>query len=149
MKKLLLILCLCLILIPSAANAYQLLAITTDWCPICKTFKEELLPNYNNEDVQLIEVDITRGNSLPPWYRDAYRDGIIKRLYGVPTFILWDDEDKRELVRWAGYIGEENFYAMLDNALRLAPINRKRCRIHNVCSPWFVSKDLDQPLISP
>ena len=25
---------------PSVANAYQLLAITTDWCPVCKMFKD-------------------------------------------------------------------------------------------------------------
>ena len=147
MKKLLLILCLCLM--PSVANAYQLLAITTDWCPVCKMFKEELVPNYNS-DTPLIEIDITSGKNLPKWYSEAYRGGIIKRLVGVPTFIIWDEEDKRELVRWVGYISEESFYDMLDNALRLAPVNRERCRVHNVCKPWFVSKKLNQPaLISP
>ena len=68
----------------------------------------------------------------------------------MPTFVIWDNEDKRELVRWTGYTTEESFYKLLANALRLAPINKERCRVHNVCKPWFVSNTLNQPaLMSP
>ena len=158
MKKLLLILILCLLQLSAAGDRawspFQLIAITTDWCPVCKQFKKEVLPRYKADltstNIPLIEIDITKGKSLPLWYKEAYRKSAIKRLFGVPTFVIWDSDDKRELVRWVGYISEENFYDMLDNALRLAPINKERCEVHNVCKPWFVSKKLNQPaLISP
>lgn len=160
MKILLLVVTLCLLpLSLSIAGSqpytpFQLLAITTDWCPVCKKFKEEVLPRYEADltstNIPLIEIDITRGKGLPVWYKEAYRAGVIKRLFGVPTFVIWDNEDKRELVRWTGYTTEESFYKLLANALRLAPINKERCRVHNVCKPWFVSNTLNQPaLMSP
>jgi len=126
MKKLLLI--FVLFLLPSIANPIdarsdvpklKLVAIVVDWCPYCQKWQDEVLPEFNHW-IEAEVVNVTSGQDIPYWYKQAYDKGKIERLYGIPAFIIWDTEAEIELVRWVGYGGSEYFYEMLDKAINKA-----------------------------
>jgi|TARA_Y100000310_G_scaffold223510_1_gene225401 hypothetical protein len=133
MKKLLLI--FVLFLLPSIANPIdarsdvpklKLIAVVVDWCPYCHKWQEEVLPAFNHW-IEAEVVNVTSGRNLPRWYKNAYDNGTIERLYGIPAFIIWDIEAERELVRWVGYGGKDHFYEILDKAINKALEKQVQC----------------------
>jgi|TARA_Y100000310_G_scaffold246994_1_gene252502 thiol-disulfide isomerase/thioredoxin len=115
------------------AHALQLLFVSTDWCPVCQQADNEIAQTYQSTDLPLIKIDITSGVIENKDYANAYRNGIIGRLYGVPTFIIWDEVNKREIVRWVGYRGEEDWYEMLERVKIVAINNIEKCKNFNIC----------------
>lgn len=132
LKKLLFIL---LLLLPLNSFGLQLLYVGATWCPACLVIKNEILPFYNDVDLPIVQIDITTGIIANEEYRTYYGNGTIARLYGIPAFIIWDEVNKRELVRWVGYASKEHFYDMLNRAKLIAERNIERCKIFNICLP--------------
>jgi len=60
---------------------------------------------------------------------------VIARLYGVPAFIIWDEVNKREIVRWVGYVSVAHFNDMLERAKVVAINNIEKCKNFNICVP--------------
>ena len=119
---------------PINAKALELLAIVVDWCPYCQRFESSLVPEYTG-DVPLVVVNVTDGQSLPQWFKTAYDAEQIQTLYSVPTFIIWDEVNNRELVRWVSYQDPTSFYQMLTTAIEKAKEVQKDCEEVNACTP--------------
>ena len=119
---------------PINAKALELLAIVVDWCPDCQRFESNLVPEYTG-DVPLVVVNVTDGQSLPQWFKTACDAEQIQTLYSVPTFIIWDEVNNRELVRWVSYQDPTSFYQMLTTAIEKAKEIQKDCEEVNACTP--------------
>ena len=132
MKKFLFIL---LLLVAMPAQALELLVVTANWCPICARWLSEVPEFYDDIDLPMVKIDITNGIIENQEYLEHYWEGNIKRLYAVPTFIIWDEVNKRELVRWAGYQSEEQWYEMLERAKLKAQQSIEDCQNLNICEP--------------
>jgi len=136
MRKLLLLL---LLLIPTTAYSLQLFVVEADWCPSCRAWQAEVQPHYTPElesYLPLMEINITHGIIENLDYIQYYRDGKIKKLYATPTFFIWDEENKREIVRWVGYIDADHWFSMLEKAMDVAENSIKDCEEHNVCKSF-------------
>ena len=130
MKKLLLVF---LLLFAIPAQALELLVVTANWCPICARWIAEVPEFYDDIDLPMVKIDITTGIITNQKYLEHYWEGNIKRLYAVPTFIIWDEVNKREIVRWAGYQSEEQWYEMLKRAKLKAEQSIIDCEVSGLC----------------
>jgi hypothetical protein len=130
MKKFLFVL---LLLVATPAQALELLVVTANWCPVCARWISEVPEFYDDIDLPMVKIDITTGIISNQEYLEHYWEGNIKRLYAVPTFIIWDEVNKRELVRWAGYQSEEHWYEMLERAKLKADQSILECEAIGLC----------------
>ena len=130
MKKLLLVF---LLLFAIPAQALELLVVTANWCPICARWIAEVPEFYDDIDLPMVKIDITTGIITNQKYLEHYWEGNIERLYAVPTFIIWDEVNKREIVRWAGYQSEEQWYEMLQRAKLKAQQSIIDCEAIGLC----------------
>lgn len=133
LRKLLFLL---LLLTPVAANGLQLFVVEADWCPACHAWKAEVKPHYTPDQeiyLPLIEINITHGIIENVDYAQYYREGRIERLYATPTFFIWDEKNKWEVVRWAGYGAAESWFLMLQKAIQVAKQSIKDCEEFNIC----------------
>ena len=135
MKKLLLIF---LLLFAMPAQALELLVVTANWCPICARWLSEVPEFYDDIDLPMVKIDITTGIISNQEYLEHYWEGNIKRLYAVPTFIIWDEVNKREIVRWAGYQSEEQWYEMLKRAKLKAEQSIIDCEATGLCNNFHL-----------
>ena len=133
MKKFLFIL---LLLVAMPAQALELLVVTANWCPICARWIAEVPEFYDDIDLPMVKIDITNGIIANQEYLEHYWEGNIKRLYAVPTFIIWDEINKREIVRWAGYQSEEQWYEMLERAKLKADLSIIDCELAGLCESF-------------
>ena len=125
-----------LLLVATPVQALELLVVTANWCPVCARWVAEVPEFYDDIDLPLVKIDITAGIIENQEYLDHYWEGNIKRLYAVPTFIIWDEVNKREIVRWAGYQSEENWYEMLERAKLKADISIIDCEAVGHCESF-------------
>jgi len=129
------VLIISLLCVPLQVSALQFLFVSTDWCPVCHRVNTEVVPTYQSSDLPFIKIDITTGIIENKEYANAYRNGVIARLYGVPAFIIWDEVNKREIVRWVGYVSVAHFNDMLERAKVVAINNIEKCKNFNICVP--------------
>ena len=125
-----------LLLVATPVQALELLVVTANWCPVCARWVAEVPEFYDDIDLPLVKIDITDGINANREYLEHYWEGNIKRLYAVPTFIIWDEVNKRELVRWAGYQSEEHWYEMLERAKLKADISIIDCEAVGHCESF-------------
>jgi len=118
------------------AQALELLVVTANWCPVCARWIDEIPKFYDDIDLPMIKIDITNGIIANQEYLEHYWEGNIKSLYAVPTFIIWDEVNKREIVRWAGYQSEEQWYEMLERAKLKADISIIDCEATGLCESF-------------
>jgi len=129
MKKFLFVL---LLLMAMPAQALELLVVTANWCPVCARWIDEIPEFYDDIDLPMIKIDITNGIIANQEYLEHYWEGNIKSLYAVPTFIIWDEVNKR----WAGYQSEEQWYEMLERAKLKADISIIDCEATGLCESF-------------
>lgn len=125
-----------LLLIPTSVKSYQLFVVEADWCPACYAWKKETLPFYTPDldlYLPLVEINITHGIIENVDYAQYYREGRIERLYATPTFFIWDEKKKWEIVRWTGYGNPDSWFLMLQKAIQVAKESIERCEKLNIC----------------
>jgi len=122
-----------LLLFAIPAQALELLVVTANWCPICARWIAEVPEFYDDIDLPMVKIDVSTGIITNQKYLEHYWEGNIKRLYAVPTFIIWDEVNKREIVRWAGYQSEEQWYEMLERAKLKAEQSIIDCEAIGLC----------------
>lgn len=95
-----------------AAQALELIMFDASWCGICRTFKSEVLPTYDETEigskVPIEVVDMTD--------QDSASFSLSDRVTGVPTFVLI--KDGTEVARFSGYSDPSQFYARLESMAR-------------------------------
>ena len=115
-------------------KAYELLMFSIKSCHYCIAFMEQVEPEYHDtEYAETLPLTIIDAKDIPEWFHIAYDKGDIKKIKGTPTFIIWDEVNKRELVRWAGYQSEENWYEMLERAKLIANRSIIDCEATSLC----------------
>ncbi|SVD28976.1 uncharacterized protein METZ01_LOCUS381830 [marine metagenome] len=113
-----------------------LIAVIAEWCPYCTAWKENVGDAYSQEEViPLRIVDVATFATIPKWYQEIYFSGKLQKLHGIPAFIIWDEGNERELVRWTGYNDPATFYTMLERAIGIALDSQLDCYTLNICKP--------------
>ena len=104
---------ICLSAVPGPALAAELIMFHKDGCAWCERFDKEITPVYPHTPearcASLRHVDI-----YGAWPADLKA---IKGIVFTPTFVLF--EDGREVARRIGYPGEDFFWGLLAQDLKL------------------------------
>ena len=105
------------ILSATPTQATELLMFSNPRCSYCQAFLEEVKPTYAEspagEVMPLTVIDMDK--PVPDWYIQAFKEKRIGRIAHTPTFIVWTD---REVKRWEGYKGVNNFYNLIGEFMK-------------------------------
>lgn len=111
-----------LILFASQALAKELLVVSGETSKNSKRWKEEVLPEYpdsefgKNLPARIVAV---QGKNFPEWLAKAMEEGLVGEIIGTPTFIVWDEGNKKEVGRVEGYTQKMKFYSQLSEAMKM------------------------------
>ena len=111
---------ICCVLLSNQVLANELLVVSGKNSKNSKKWQEEVSQEYRLSEmgketpVKIVSVE---GNKFPRWFMKAMEEGRIGQIVGTPTFIIWDDVNKKELGRLEGFTQKEKFYLQLDKAL--------------------------------
>jgi len=111
---------ICFALLSNQVLANELLVVSGKNSKNSKKWQEEVSQEYslsemgNETPVKIVSVE---GDKFPRWIMKAMKEGRIGQILGTPTFIIWDDVNKKELGRLEGYTQKKKFYLQLDAAL--------------------------------
>ncbi len=98
--------------VPSKPVRLELLVLEVESCDICTLVRNRIQPRYEMTNhartVPMRYMDITR--------RDETKLGLTAPVDVVPTIVLL--RDGKEINRFVGYMGPENFLALIGHALR-------------------------------
>ena len=90
--------------------AYELLMFHSKTCPYCQAFMVEVYPTYKDTEAsKTLPLKIIDASKPPKWFIDSVGRGDIKPIRGVPTFIIYDEENFKEMDRMVGYNGYDWF----------------------------------------
>ena len=122
MKKSILLIVVLLPLITGPVLANELLVLSGDKSQNSERWQEEVLPEYaSTENGKTLPAKIVpvQGANFPTWFSEAMEDGRAGEILGTPTFIIWDEENKKELGRVEGYTKKSRFYFQLNEAMSM------------------------------
>ena len=106
----------------SQARAYELMVLSGKTSQNSQRWEEEILPEYpNSESGKNLPVKVVpiQGAQLPQWLNEALAEGRVGEIFGTPTFIIWDRDNKKEVGRVQGYTEKPRFYSQLNEALAM------------------------------
>ena len=109
-----------LVLFVSQALAKELLVLSGDKSQNSKRWADEVLPEYPKSQVggELpAKIVVIQGNHFPDWLAKAMQEGRVGEVVGTPTFIIWDEGNKKEIGRVEGYTQKPKFYSQLSEAM--------------------------------
>ncbi len=70
----------------------------------------EVYPTYKDTEAsKTLPLKIIDASKPPKWFIDSVGRGDIKPIRGVPTFIIYDEENFKEMDRMVGYNGYDWF----------------------------------------
>jgi hypothetical protein len=110
-----------LILFASQALAKELLVVSGETSKNSKRWKEEVLPEYPSSEAGKnlpAKIVAVQGKHFPEWLAKAMEEDRVGEIIGTPTFIIWDEENKREIGRVEGYTQKPKFYSQLSEAMK-------------------------------
>jgi len=102
--------------------AEELLVVSGETSKNSQRWKEEVLPEYARSEVGKklsAKIVAVRGKAFPEWLATAMQEDRIGEIIGTPTFIIWDEGNKREVGRVEGYTQKAKFYSQLSEALTM------------------------------
>lgn len=109
-----------LIVFCSQALAKELLVLSSEKSQNSKRWEEEVLPEYSGSEVGKnypAKIVAIQGRDFPKWLAQAMEEGRVGEIIGVPTFIIWDENSKKEMGRVEGYTKKPRFYSQLNEAV--------------------------------
>lgn len=123
MKKII-FLCSILVTVFFATQVFglELLVFSGDKSKNSKRWGEEVLPEYAQSNYKKslpLKIIPIQGRNFPEWFSAALQQDRVGEIIGTPTFIIWDEENKREAGRLEGYTQKSEFYSRLDEALAM------------------------------
>jgi len=110
---------ICFALLSNQVLANELLVVSGKNSKNSKKWQEEVSQEYSLSEmgketpVKIVSIE---GDKFPRWVMKAMEEGRIGQILGTPTFIIWDDVNKKELGRLEGYTQKEKFYSQLNEA---------------------------------
>jgi hypothetical protein len=112
----------CYTLIPIMGFTNELLVLSDEKSQNSKRWQKEVLPEYNTSNFgKILPVKIVpvKGKLFPDWFAKALDEGSIGNILGVPTFLIWDSKEKKEIGRIEGYTQKTKFFLQLIEAVNL------------------------------
>ena len=80
-----------------------------------EVFQENIQTNKGEKlPVKIVTI---QGDNFPHWIVKAMEEGRIGEILGTPTFIIWDELNKKEVGRVEGYTQKSRFYSQLNSAI--------------------------------
>lgn len=105
-------------------QALELLYFHNDMCGFCMKFKHEIgKEKFDNHElsrshkITLVILDFDK--PAPEWLQEIYGSDAFEIILATPTFVLWDEETKTEVGRFAGYSGVEWFWTNMKNLTKI------------------------------
>jgi hypothetical protein len=121
MKKLMFIFVIqFLVLLAFQVQARELLVLSGDKSQNSKKWANDVFPEYPKSDVGgklPAKIIVIQGDHFPDWLAQAMEEERIGKIIGTPTFIIWDEINKKELGRVEGYTQKSRFYSQLKEAV--------------------------------
>ena len=109
-----------LFLFSAQVSSNELLVLSSENSKNSKRWQDEVFKEYianNKEDKLPIKIVTIQGDNFPSWFAQAMEEGRIGEILGTPTFIIWDEVNKKEVGRFEGYTQKSRFYSQLNNAI--------------------------------
>jgi len=106
----------------SQVIASELLVLIQEGSNNSKRWKDEVWKEYTQlEDSMKLPLKIVsfKADNFPSWVSKAIEDNRIGRIMGTPTFIIWDEVNKKEVGRFEGYTQKKNFFSQLNETVRM------------------------------
>ena len=100
--------------------AHELLVLSGKNSKNSKKWQEEVFQEniQTNKGEKLpVKIVTIQGDNFPHWIVKAMEEGRIGEILGTPTFIIWDELNKKEVGRVEGYTQKSRFYSQLNNAI--------------------------------
>ena len=104
----------------SEALAKELLVLSGENSQNSKRWNEEVFPGYGDSDAGKnypAKLVVIEGKNFPDWLTKAMQEGRVGEIIGTPTFILWDENGKKEMGRVEGYTKKDRFYSQINDAV--------------------------------
>ncbi len=108
---------ICFALLSNQVLANELLVVSGKNSKNSKKWQEEVSQEYSPSEIGKetpVKIVSIEGDKFPRWVMKAMEEGRIGQILGTPTFIIWDDVNKKELGRLEGYTQKEKFYSQLN-----------------------------------
>ena len=102
--------------------ANELLVLSGENSKSSKRWREEVFQEYvqSNKGKELpIKIVTVQGDNFPKWFTKAMKEGRIGEILGTPTFIIWDEVNKKEVGRFEGYTQKSRFYSQLSETISM------------------------------
>ena len=110
---------ICCLLLSSQVLANELLVISGKNSKNSKKWYEEVYQKsiQSGGGPLLVKVVTIEADNFPKWISQAMDEQRIGEIFGTPTFIIWDEINKKELGRLEGYTEKRRFYSQLSEAI--------------------------------
>ena len=121
MKKIIYgVICSAILLFSVQVSANELLVLIGENSKNSKRWQDEVFQDYAQSNIGKkfpIKVVTIQGNNFPKWFIKAMEEDRIGEILGTPTFIIWDEVNKKEVGRFEGYTQKSRFYLQLNEAV--------------------------------
>ena len=100
--------------------AKELMVLSGEDSKNSKRWYDEVFHEYiqtNNGKKLPVKIVTIQGDNFPSWFAQAMEEGRIGEILGTPTFIIWDEVNKKEVGRFEGYTQKSRFYSQLNSAI--------------------------------
>ena len=109
-------------LFSAQVSANELLVLSGENSKNSKRWQDEVFYEYSqadNSDKLPVKIVTIQGTNFPNWLTQAIEEGRIGTILGTPTFIIWDEVNKKEVGRFEGYTKKSRFYSRLSDTILL------------------------------
>tara|TARA_B100000315_G_C14425347_1_gene517540 strand:+ start:120 stop:722 length:603 start_codon:yes stop_codon:yes gene_type:complete len=121
MKKIIYgVICSAILLFSVQVSANELLVLIGENSKNSKRWQDEVFQDYAQSNIGNkfpAKVVTIQGNNFPKWFIKAMEEDRIGEILGTPTFIIWDEVNKKEVGRFEGYTQKSRFYLQLNEAV--------------------------------
>ena len=100
--------------------ANELVVLSGEKSKNSKKWYDEVFHEYTttNDGKNLpVKIVTIQGDNFPSWLAKALEEGRVGEILGTPTFIIWDEVNKKEVGRFEGYTQKSRFYSQLNDAV--------------------------------
>ena len=107
-------------LFSAQVSANELLVLSGENSKNSKRWQDEVFHEYtqtNNGGKLPVKIVSIKGDNFPTWFAKAMEEGRVGEILGTPTFIIWDELNKKEVGRVEGYTQKSRFYSQLNSAI--------------------------------
>ena len=109
-------------LFSTQAISNELLVLIQKGSNNSKKWKDEVWNEYANLDNSNklpLKIVTFEDDNFPNWFAKALEENRIGRILGTPTFLIWDEINKKEVGRFEGYTHRARFFSQLDEAIKM------------------------------